>query len=224
MISPLQKYEATALLFDIDGTLIDSNDQHARAFCQALDRSGYRVSYSAVRRLIGMGGEKLIPQAVGRELPEEEVTAIGDLKKKIFFEDFFSEVRPFPQTPELLRCLTQSGCPLAVATSASRQELDHLLKIKPDLTRYFSVLACGDDVSRAKPAPDIIQVALSQLQVPAKKALMVGDTPYDIEAAQRAGVRTIAFLSGGWSREDLEGAIGFFSDPADLLAWWFPHS
>jgi HAD superfamily hydrolase (TIGR01509 family) len=207
----------TAFLFDVDGTLVDSNDAHAAAWVKAFAEEGVRVDREQVRRSIGMGGDKLMPAVSGLSADSPEGTRIGERRKAIFRDEFLPHLRAFPGAADLIRALQQRRVTLTAASSARRDELRPLLAIA-DASALLGTAASGDDVEESKPAPDIVSAALRKLDVQAEDAVMIGDTPYDIEAAHAAGVRCIAFRCGGWSDEDLANAVDIYDGPADLLA------
>jgi HAD superfamily hydrolase (TIGR01509 family) len=200
------------VIFDVDGTLVDSNDAHAAAFVEAFAESGFKVAFEEVRRLIGEGSDKLIPQLIGRY---DE--AIAERKKAIFMARYLPGVRAFPAVNLLLDKLRTLDFRLAVASSAARDELVALLEVaraKP----YFAAVTDADDAERSKPDPDIVLAALRKLGLAAERCVMVGDTPYDAAAARRAGVPFVGVRCGGWADRDLQPAIGVYEDPADLLS------
>jgi HAD superfamily hydrolase (TIGR01509 family) len=199
------------VIFDVDGTLVDSNDAHAAAFVQAFAEFGFPVGFGEVRRRIGEGSDKLIPQLIGRY-----DQAIADRKKAIFMGRYLPKVRAFPAVSTLLERLRAMDFRLAVASSATRDELDALLEVahaKP----YFSEVTDADDAERSKPDPDIVRAALGKLELAAGRCVMVGDTPYDAGAARRAGVPFVGVRCGGWAERELQPALGVYDDPADLL-------
>jgi HAD superfamily hydrolase (TIGR01509 family) len=203
-------------ILDVDGTLVDSNDAHAHAWVDALREHGHAVAFEHVRRLIGMGGDKLLPAAVGVSADSPEGIAIGDLRGRIFRERELPRLRAFPGSHELLRALRGRGLRLAVASSAQEDELTPLLRIA-GAEGLLEGRTSGDDVERSKPDPDAVAAALARLRCAPGEAVMVGDTPYDVEAARRAGVDAIAFRSGGWDDRDLSGAVAVYDGPLDLL-------
>ena len=205
-----------AALLDVDGTLVDSNDAHARAWVEVLAEDGYEVPFAQVRRLIGTGGDKLVPEVTGRH-DEEWTKQLGERRQKIFFDRHLASIEPFPRVRELLECMKASGLALVIATSANEEELERLLDIA-GVADLLDEQATKDDAKRSKPDPDIIGAALKRAGVDASRALMLGDTPYDVEAAQRAGVGTVALESGGWHQPDLAGAVAIYRDVAALLA------
>jgi HAD superfamily hydrolase (TIGR01509 family) len=206
-----------AVLFDVDGTLIDSNDQHARAWVAALAEAGYPIPFERVRPLIGMGGDKILPELVpGLDEDSPQGKAIGEARKRIFKERELDTIPPTPGARELLEAVRQRGAHVVVATSAKKSELDGLLA-RGDLGQLVDVAATGDDAEDSKPDPDIIGAALKKAGVAANDAVMVGDTTYDVEAAHRAGVACVALLCGGNDRSSLREADAVYADPAELI-------
>ena len=204
------------VIFDVDGTLVDSNDQHARAWVEALAEYGYKVTFEQVRPLIGMGGDKVLPILTGLSADEPKAKKIGERRDAIFADKYLPQVRPLPGARDLLLGLKSDGLKLAVASSSAKDLLKRLLNIvgAPDV---FEKRASGDDAEDSKPDPDIVHAALKGLAEPSDVVAMIGDTPYDVEAARRAKVQPIAFRSGGWKDEDLRGAIEIYDGPLDLL-------
>ena len=209
--------EVRGVILDVDGTLVDSNDAHARAWVEALGEAGFDVPFERVRPLIGMGGDKLLPEVTG--LPEDDPRAkrAGERRGEIFKARLLPSLRAFPRTRELLLRMRDAGLKLAVASSAEPDELKALLRVAGagDLVVGAS---SADDVGRSKPDPDVVHAALGRLALDPAQVVMIGDTPYDMEAAARAGVRFIGFRCGGWDGERLRGAIAVYDGPADLLA------
>ncbi len=204
------------VLMDVDGTLVDSNDLHAEAWKEALDHFGYKVAFEDVRPLIGMGGEKLIPILTGLASSDPKIKAIGDHRKKVFVANYQGLVKPIPGAKDLLARLKREGYRLVVSTSATEEEYRPLLELD-GMARYFDAATSADDADNAKPDPDIVLAALKKMGVAPEHAVLVGDTPYDVEAASRAAVQTIAFRSGGWADKTLDGAVAIFDGPSDLL-------
>lgn len=205
------------VIFDIDGTLVDSNDHHARAWHDAFRRAGREFEYDRIRRLIGVGSDKLFAELTGQNLDSPEGKAISDDCKRIFKERYLPQVRPFAQGRELVERLQAAGLLLAVASSARREDLEALLTIA-GVPQLLDKSTTSKEADRSKPDPDIVSAALKKLDLPAAATLMIGDTPYDIEAGNRAGVGVIAVRCGGWGDRDLAGAVAIYDDPADLLA------
>ncbi len=204
------------VIFDVDGTLVDSNDAHARAWVEALRAHGHAVAFEHLRRLIGMGGDKLLPAAIGVSAESPEGKAIAERRGRIFRERELPDLQPFPGAHDLLRTLEGRGLRLAVASSAQEDELTPLLRIAGAEGRLEGRTS-GDDVDRSKPDPDAVADALARLRCGPREAVMIGDTPYDMEAARRAGVDAIGFRSGGWGDADLSTAVAIYDGPLDLL-------
>jgi HAD superfamily hydrolase (TIGR01509 family) len=204
-------------LLDLDGTLIDSNDAHAHAWVTALASSGFDIPFARVRRLIGMGGDKLLPEVadVTKDSPQGE--RLSKDWERIFVRDYQPHLRPFPQVRALLTRLREAGLRVAIASSSQGAQLDALLRIA-DIADLLDGVTSSDDAAQSKPDPDIVGAALRKLGLAPTEAVLIGDTPYDIAAAQPLGVRTIAVRCGGWGDADLAGAIAIYDDPADLLA------
>jgi HAD superfamily hydrolase (TIGR01509 family) len=205
------------VLLDVDGTLVDSNDAHARAWVDAFREAGFDVSLERVRRMIGMGGDKLVPAATGLPGESERAQALAERRGEIFRQRYLREVRPFPRVPELVDRMRAASLRVGVATSAREDELRPLLRIA-GVEDLAGDGASGSDAGRSKPDPDIVAAALRHLDCPAREAVLIGDTPYDVEAAARAGLPAIAFRSGGWDGAALRGAVAVYDGPADLLA------
>jgi HAD superfamily hydrolase (TIGR01509 family) len=204
------------ILLDVDGTLIDSNDAHAHAWVSALLEAGIRVQFSEVRRLIGMGGDKLLPKIAKLNPDSSEGQAINERRGEIFQREHLPQIRPFPGVKALLSRMRQEGLELAVASSAKHEELSSLLHVFGG-EEFIQTKTSSDDAENSKPDPDIIQAALRRLGLPAEKVVLLGDTPYDVQAGLKAGSRVIALRCGGWSDSDLQGAVQIYDDPADLL-------
>lgn len=206
-----------AVILDIDGTLVDSNDAHAQAFVDAAEELGLEVpEFREVWRRIGMGGDKLIPEVWGFDKESEEGGKLDRRKGEIFRERFLPTLEPTRGARALLHRLRDDGIKLVVATSADKRDLKGLLE-RAGVTDLIQEATSADDVEESKPDPDIVHAALEEAGFPAEQTVMLGDTPYDVEAAGRAGVAAIAVRSGGWGDADLEGAAAIYDDPADLL-------
>lgn len=207
------------LILDVDGTLVDSNDAHACTWVQALEEHGFHASFEQVRPLIGMGGDKVLPDVAGLSKESEQGQQISKRHKALFMSHYLPKLHAFPRAWELLQHLHQQGFELVVASSAGPDELAGLLKvIDPRAPNLFSGETSSKDAPHSKPDPDVIHAALHKIDARPEETLMLGDTAYDIEAAARSGVKTIAFRCGGWSDHDLQGAIALYDGPADLLA------
>lgn len=205
------------VILDLDGTLVDSNDAHAQAWVDAFTEAGYDVPFDRVRRLIGMGGDKLMPTAIGVEKESEEGQRLDERRGEVFKARYLPEIRPFPDVAALLQRMKQDGHRIVVASSSKEDDLERLLEIA-GVTDLVDEYTSVDDIDESKPAPDAVHAALDKLGTTPAQTIMLGDTPYDIEAAHHAEVPIIALRSGGWDDADLEGAVAVYDDPADLLA------
>lgn len=208
--------EIRAVLLDVDGTLIDSNDAHARAWVDVGAEFGHPIEYDRVRRMIGMGGDKVMPRLTGLEEDSEEGRRIKERRGEIFRSHYLPELQAFPGVRDLLQRLRDDGRQLVVATSASEKDLKALLA-QAGLEDLIDDATNADQAEESKPDPDIVEAALKKTGEPADRVVMLGDTPYDVEAAGRAGVRIIALRCGGWGDEELAGASSIHADPAELL-------
>lgn len=207
-----------ALLCDMDGTLVESNWLHAEAWQIALREVGVEVEKEEVRRQIGKGGDELIPYFVPWWKVKHVEEALKSYRKFVFQHDFLSSVRPFPQVREFMLRLKSAGISPALASSASNEDLAAYKKIA-NIEDLVEEQSSADDADRSKPHPDIFQATLKRLGINPTEALAFGDTPYDAEAAGKAGVWTIGVETGGWSRKDLltAGCIEVYKDVGDLL-------
>lgn len=208
--------KAKVVVLDIDGTLIDSNDEHAHAWVDVGREFGHTIGYDRVRRLIGMGGDKVLPELTGIEEDTDEGTRMKERRGEIFRERYLPKLRAFPQARELLERFRADGYTLVVATSASKDDMDALLE-QAGIQDLMEEKTSSSDADASKPDPDIVQAALESADARPAEAIMLGDTPYDVEASLRAGVRIVAVRCGGWDDEALEGAVAVYDDPADLL-------
>jgi HAD superfamily hydrolase (TIGR01509 family) len=205
------------VLLDIDGTLVDSNDAHANAWVRVLSEYGFDVPFEKVRRLIGKGGDKLLPEATGLDADSRKGKAISQRRGELFQQEYLPHLRAFPGATDLLARLKNAGLRLVVASSAKSDELHGLLRVC-QADDFIEARTSSDDASRSKPDPDIVEAALGKTGLIPGEVIMLGDTPYDVEAAGRAGVGCVAFRCGGWNDADLQGALAIYDGPNDLLA------
>ena len=205
---------APAVLFDIDGTLVDSNYLHVHAWQRAFTEMGLQIPSWRIHRCIGMDATALID-----ELTPGEVDAFDRLKAlhARFYAETKDLIRPLPGATELLETVADLGLQVVLATSAPDDELLLLLKVL-DRDDIISAITSSGDVEKAKPAPDIVCVALHRAGVEPDRAVFVGDTVWDVAAAAGAGVECLCLRSGGISQAELEyaGATAVFDDPRDL--------
>ena len=205
-----------AVLLDVDGTLIDSNDAHASSWLDALAEAGVPAAFGAVRGLIGMGGDHLLPTLTGLAKDTEPGVTISRRRGEIFRAKYLGELKAFPDARAWLERMRADGLKLIVATSASKSDLEGLLK-QAGLDDLLTEFTTSDDAERSKPDPDIVTSALKLSGVSAHEAVMIGDTPYDLQAAAKAGVPAIAFTSGGWPAEKLTPALAVYDGTAHIL-------
>jgi HAD superfamily hydrolase (TIGR01509 family) len=205
-----------AVVLDVDGTLIDSNDAHARAWVDAFAEHGITVPFDKVRRAIGMGGDKLMPHVA--DLDEESTLGqiISDRRGEIFKRKYLPRLKPFPRVRELLERFRANDITLTVASSAQKDELEALLQIA-GVSDLIDAQTSSDEADRSKPDPDIVHAAMERAKCPKDRIVMLGDTPYDIAAAHRAGIPIIALECGGWKAEELRDADAIYGSPAELL-------
>jgi HAD superfamily hydrolase (TIGR01509 family) len=209
-----------AVIFDIDGTLLDSVDLHAQAWAEILHQYGFDVPASAVRTQIGKGGDELLPVFVPKDVLERDGRRMKDERAELFKNKYLPRVRPFPKVRELFERLKADGKRVSLASSGKKDEVNEYKRIA-GISDLVDEHSSADDVGRSKPHPDIFVAALDQLGNPDRGTVVaVGDTPYDAEAAGKAGIRTIGVLCGGFPAEDLKkaGCVALYRDPADLLA------
>jgi HAD superfamily hydrolase (TIGR01549 family) len=210
----------TTVIFDIDGTLVDSVDLHARAWQEAFREFGREVEYERVRHQIGKGGDQLLPVF----FTGEELSRFGKQMEKfrgeLFKREYLPRVRAFPAVRELFERIRRDGKRIGLASSAKEEELTAYKEIA-DIADLVEEETSKDDVERSKPHPDIFASALAKLgPSDAREVVVVGDTPYDAEAAGKASLRTIGVLCGGFPERELRaaGCVEIYRDPSDLLA------
>lgn len=206
-----------AVLLDVDGTLIDSNDLHAEAWRVVLEAAGIPLPFDRIRGLIGMGGDKLLPTLTGIEEESPRGKTLSEQRKQLFLRDFAPRARALPGARALVERIRDAGQLPIVATSANRAELSVLLA-RANLQDLLTRTTSSDDAENSKPDPDIVRAALDLAGVPASDAVMVGDTPYDLKAASRAGVAFVGLRSGGYDDHALRGARAVYRDAAELCA------
>jgi HAD superfamily hydrolase (TIGR01509 family) len=207
----------TVALLDVDGTLVDSNDAHAKAWMETLAEFGRQVSFARIRELIGKGGDKLLPETIGIEKDSPEGKKISERRSALFREKYLPTLQAFPGARQLLKALRAQGLRLVVATSAQKGELQYILDVA-NVGDLIEEAATSGDAKDSKPDPDIVLAALRAAGCEPCEAVMLGDTPYDVEAATNAGVIAVALRCGGWDDEALKGAVAIYDDARDLLA------
>lgn len=207
------------VIFDIDGTLLASNEAHARSWVETLAEAGYDIPFEFIWAMVGMGGDKVLPAASGIEVGSPMGKALVARRGEIFRAKYLPTLRPTAGARALAERLKEDGLKLLVATSAKGDELDALLEAAgvADLIEQRSSSGGGKS---SKPDPDIIQAAVRNSRLKPAELVMVGDTPYDVIAAIGAHVNPFAVLCGGWTIAELSGATAIYDDPADLLRWY----
>ena len=205
------------VILDMDGTLIDSNEAHARTWVDALQVFGYDVTLDAVRPLMGQGADKILPRLTGCTGDSDIGRKIAARRATLFEQQYLPSIQPFPRSRELVKQMHDYGLRTVIASSSRRDHLQHLLETV-DIETFIDGATSAEDAGVSKPDPDVIEAALARLDLDAGEVMMIGDTPYDIEAAARIGIRTIALRCGGWKDEDLTGAVAVYTDPDELLA------
>jgi|SRR5438445_2179367 HAD superfamily hydrolase (TIGR01549 family) len=208
-----------AILFDLDGTLVDTAYRHVTSWSAALREAGIVVPEWKIHRRIGMSGGSLIRQLVREHALRHSKIQQEKLEKRhgIFFRKSMSYIQPLPGAEALLRYLGQSGVGWAIATTGGKEQTKRLLRklripVKP-------VVVTGDDVAKAKPSPDVFVAAANRLGIPVENCVVVGDSVWDMLAAGRRRALSVGLLSGGYSQAELEqaGAFRVYADPADML-------
>jgi HAD superfamily hydrolase (TIGR01509 family) len=210
-----------AVIFDIDGTLIDSVDAHAESWQRAFHQFGKDIPFDQIRGQIGKGGDQLLPVFLSDAEIEEFGKALESYRADLLKREYLPSFRPFPRVRELFERVLSSGKRVALASSAKKDELQKYKEIAgiADLVGEQEETS-SDDAKRSKPHPDIFEAALAKLgEMDSSHAIAVGDTPYDAQAAGKAGLRTVGVLCGGFPEADLRaaGCVAIYRDPADLL-------
>ncbi|TFI57961.1 HAD family hydrolase [Sphingomonas parva] len=215
---PSRRPAPRAALFDVDGTLVDTNDLHAVAWAEALRHFGHDFPVETIREQIGKGGDNLIPTLLG-DIPEAEREALEGFRGTLFKRDYLPRAAPFPGVRPLFERLAADGVRILLASSSNQDEVAFHLALIGCEDLVFATTS-RDDAAHSKPCPDIFEAALDRAGVAAEEAIVIGDSPWDVLAARRAGLAVIGFRSGGFSDDALldGGAIALFDGPRDLLA------
>lgn len=207
-----------AVLFDVDGTLVDSNEAHVDAWAVAFRESGDPQEVDDIRLQIGKGGDLLVP-ALLPQASEAQRKAIAKTHGRHFKSAYLAHVKPFPDARALLERVKQSGRTIILASSAKKDEVEHYLRLL-EAEKLVDAITSIDDVDASKPEPDVFEAALDKAGVGPDAAIAVGDTIYDMDAARRIGLAAVGLTSGPYDRAQLKdvGALAVFADVADLLA------
>lgn len=207
-----------AAVFDVDGTLVDTNHLHVVTWWEAFRQAGHRVPMHAVHRAVGLPSTDLIAHLLGDDRDTDQDAGISAGHKALYGQ-YFDRLPALPEAGALLRRLHRDGWTVVLATSAGGAELSALRRAI-DADEAIAAMAGADDVDEGKPAAEPVEHALELAGVPAERAVFVGDTVWDMQAGSRAGVRCVGVLCGGIPRADLEesGAGAVYADPAHLLS------
>jgi HAD superfamily hydrolase (TIGR01509 family) len=207
-----------AALFDVDGTLVDTNYLHAVTWWEAFGQAGYRVVMADIHRAIGMGSDLMLDQLLPADRDKD---ADADIRAahSTLYATYWSRLRPLPGAADLLRACKRRGLAVVLASSADEPEF-HALRAALDAEDAIDAATFAGDVESSKPAPDLVEAALDRVGVPAADAVFTGDTVWDVQACRKAGVPCIGLLSGGIGRDELTaaGAVEVYPGPAELLA------
>ena len=212
-----------ALIFDLDGTLIDTNAAHVESWVRGFAQHGYRVLPDRIAPEIGKGGDNLVPSILGEDAEERDGEKLRDASGEEFLK--IAKERRFkvyPKVPDLLDALRERGLKLALATSSSTENLEAMFESAGvELREKFDAVVTKSDVEKSKPAPDVVLAAVEKLSLSPAQCAMIGDTPFDAISARRAGVVTLGLLSGRLHALSLLKAAGarrVYRDPAELYA------
>jgi phosphoglycolate phosphatase-like HAD superfamily hydrolase len=207
------------VIFDIDGTLVDSNEAHARSWVDALHEAGYDVPFEILWPMIGMGGDKLLPTAIGVESNSAIGKKLSKQRWALFERDYLPRLRPTRGARDLVQRMKDDRLSMVVASSASGNELGALMEAA-DVADLMEETTSSSDAEESKPDPDIVQAAVRKSGLEPGELIMLGDTPYDVQAAIGASVKLVGLLCGGWTMLELSGATALYDDPEDLLHWY----
>lgn len=207
-----------AVIFDVDGTLIDSNDLHAQAWQRAFQHFGYDIPYDQLRSQIGKGSDKYVPHFLKPENDAKFGKELDKYKSQLFKREYASQIVPFPGVRRLFERIRNQGLRIAFATSSKGDELAQYKQML-NVDDLVDEETSKDDAENSKPAPDIFAAALKRLRLNAAEAIAVGDTPYDAQACTKIGLPIVGVLCGGFSEAELleAGCFAIYEDPEDLL-------
>ncbi|WP_405577635.1 HAD family hydrolase [Streptomyces sp. NBC_01190] len=206
-----------AVLFDVDGTLMDTVYLHTVAWWEALRQQGHQVTMARIHRCVGMGSDHLLDTLLGEERDRDGDDALSAAHDTVYAQ-YWSRLAPLPGASDLLRACAERGWSVVLASSAKSKEAEVMMRAL-DAGEAIAAVTTSDDVSSTKPAPDLVQRALEKAGVPAERAVFIGDAAWDAQAAGKAGVRCLGLLTGGWNRQELldAGAEAVYASPAELL-------
>lgn len=208
-----------AVMLDLDGTLVDSNDAHAHAWVEALGGRGVEVAFARVRRMIGMGGDRVVEELTGWPRDGEAARELQDEHAAIFADRWLGQLHPIPKARELVLRLSREGYQLALASASNKKVLQPLLEIA-GVADLIVESARPPKPKASKPDPATIESALTRVDAVRSRVVLIGDTPYDVQAGRAAHVDVLGVTTGGYSAESLSGAVAVYRGPAELLALW----
>jgi HAD superfamily hydrolase (TIGR01549 family) len=214
-----------AVIFDVDGTIVDSVDLHAEAWRVAFEKFGKTFPFREIRRQIGKGSDQLLPVFLSRRELDQFGEGLDEYRSEIFKRNYLPRVQAFAKVRELFQRIKKDSKQIVLASSAKADELEAYKKIAR-IDDLIESETSSDDADRSKPYPDIFQAALARLNgVTPENAIVIGDTPYDAEAASKANLKTIGLLCGGWTEEELRlaGCVATYRDAEDLLSNYDTH-
>ena len=207
-----------AVIFDLDGTLVDSVTYHAEAWVEAFQKYGYEFSHEKMSQQIGKGSEYIIGELLSTEEAERLHSDIAEYRKQYYQDNLLEKVKPFPQVKELFKAIKADGLKIVLASSARTETIEYYKKLL-EIEDLIDGATSTDDVEKSKPEPDIFASALNKLgDIAAEEVIVVGDSPYDAIAAKKINLTTIGLLGGGFSHQTLTdaGCVSIYQDPADL--------
>ena len=207
-----------AVIFDMDGTLVDSNELHVDAWDEAFRHFGKEFPRARLHQHIGKGGDKYVPEFLTEAEMRTMAPELEKFRGDIFKRKYIERVRPFPKVRELLQRIRDDGKRIVLASSGTESEVEHYVKVA-EIGELAEAFTTKTDVSNSKPSPDVFRRALNLVHAQPDEAIVVGDTPYDVQAAKKIDIATVALLCGGFRADELRasGAVAIFNDPADLL-------
>ena len=208
-----------AIIFDLDGTLVDSVRYHAEAWVKAFKEYGYDFSHETLSQQIGKGSEFIVGELLSSDEAEKLHSDIAQYRKQYYQENLLEKVQPFPKVKELFQTIKADGIKIVLASSARQETIEHYKQLL-EIEDLIEGATSTDEVKKSKPEPDIFRTALDKLEgVSADEAIVVGDSPYDAIAAKKIDITTIGLLGGGFSEDTLKeaGCVAIYKDPADLL-------
>lgn len=208
-----------AAIFDLDGTLVDSNDLHAEAWQETFRHFGKDIPYRELRQQIGKGGDQYLPVFLNPAEIREFGDELNTFRSELFKKEYLDRVQAFPKVKELLERVRRGGKRIALASSGNAKEIEHYVEIT-GIGDLVDASTTKSEVRHSKPEPDVFLAVLNQLHLPPDEAIVIGDTPFDVQAAKTSQMQTIALLCGGFSEDELRasGAVAIYRDVSDLLA------